>query len=204
MDIKKFKIDFKNPAVIGLIISLAVFIIIIAAYYYLIYSGLNAALSRKEASLNGVRAKYNAYLILVSSEPALVKQQKAINRQFAGLVAELPSKKDIQGLLMKISNYEKLLSLNLKMFKPEKVTPKGFYEAIPFSMNISGDFYNVYKFFYKLASMKRIVDVHNVSIAKGSKGQMVSVSFKGTTFSFVGTPPSPVKPVKKTGGVIKK
>jgi Tfp pilus assembly protein PilO len=81
-------------------------------------------------------------------------------------------------------------------------------------MNISGDFYNVYKFFYKLAVMKRIVDVHNVAISRASKENKVSVSFNGTAFSFIGKHPAkPAKntvkkaagaPAGKTGGTVKK
>ena len=195
-------IKFNGPLGYGLIVSVAIFIIILGGYYFLSYSKLETRLSQKKAVLNTAKAKYNSYLALVKSYPVLMKQYKALSKEFASLVLELPPKKDIPGLLMKIANYEKLLSLNLKMFKPGKVVAKGFYEAVPFSMDISGNFYNVYKFFYKLATMKRIVDVHDVSISNGAKGQKVSVSFNGTTFSFTGTPPQ--KLVKKAGGVVKK
>lgn len=196
MDIKKLKIDFKSPTVIGIVLGFVLFIVIMAVYYYMVYSGLTVKLNRKEAVLRGVRARYSSYLVLVKSYPMLVKKLGVLNKEFAYLIRELPPKKDIPGLLMKISNYEKALHLNLKMFKPGRAVPKGFYEAVPFSMNISGDFYNVYKFFYKLASMRRIVDVHSVSITKGSNTQKVSVGFKGTTFSFIG---SPTKKLKKSG-----
>jgi type IV pilus assembly protein PilO len=195
-------IKFNGPLGIGLIVSVAIFLIIIGGYYFLSYSKLEARLSQKKGVLNTVKAKYDADLALVRSYPVLVKQYEALNKEFVSLVLELPSKKDIPGLLMKIADYEKILGLNLKMFKPGKVVARGFYEAVPFSMNISGNFYNVYKFFYKLATMERIVDVHDVSISNGAKGQKVSVSFKGTTFSFIGTPPK--KLVKKAGGVVKK
>ena len=66
-------------------------------------------------------------------------------------------------------------------------------------------FNNVYKFFYKLAVMKRIVDVHNVAISRASKGRKVSVSFNGTAFSFIGAPPAgQLKAGKKNGGAVKK
>ncbi len=207
MDIKsiKSKINFGNPAVLGTVISIVLFIVIIGIYYYFIYSGLRAKASQKQTELSQITAKYNSYVALVASYPMLLKQDKKLNKEFAGLLSELPSKKNIPQLLMKISNYEKILSLNLKMFKPEKGIAKGFYETVPFSMNISGDFYNVYKFFYKLAVMKRIVDVHNVIISRTSKGHKVTASFNGTAFSFIGTPPAgKLKAVKKNGGTVKK
>ncbi|MHB1661616.1 MAG: type IV pilus inner membrane component PilO [bacterium] len=215
MDIKsiKSKIDFSNPAVLGVTISIVLFIVIMGIYYYFIYSGLKTKAAQKETTFNQVKMKYDSYLSLVKSYPVLLKQDKKLDKEFAGLLLELPSKKNIPQLLMKISDYERLLNLNLKMFKPEKGVIKGFYETVPFSMNISGDFHNVYKFFYKLAVMKRIVNAHNISISRASKGNKVSVSFKGTTFSFIGTPPvkkakaNKIKPaniVQKNGGVIKK
>ena len=201
----KSKIDLKNPKVLGVIISIVLFIIIIGVYYYFIYSGLKSKETQKQNTLNAATSKYNSYLSLARSYPVIVKQDKKLNKEFAGLVLELPSKKNIPQLLMKIANYEKVLNLNLNMFKPDKGMTKGFYETVPFSMNISGNFYNVYKFFYKLASMKRIVDVHDVSISKKAKGGKVSVSFQGTTFSFIGAvkPKFPVKPVQKPTAVKK-
>lgn len=205
MDIKlvKSKINFGNPAVLGTAISIVLFIVIMGIYYYFIYSGLRAKASQKQTELSQITAKYNSYLALVRSYPVLLKQDRKLNEEFASLLLELPSKKNIPQLLMKVSNYEKILNLNLKMFKPEKGIAKGFYKTVPFSMNISGDFYNVYKFFYKLAVMKRIVDVHNVAIARTSKERKVSVSFSGTTFSFIGVPKARrLKAGKKNGGAV--
>lgn len=221
MDIKtvKSKIDFGNPVFIGVTISIVLFIAIMGIYYYLIYSGLRIKEAQKETAFNQVKMKYDTDLSLVKSYPILLKQNKKLNKEFAGLLLELPSKKNIPQLLMKISNYEKALNLNLKMFKPENGITKGFYKTVPFSMNISGDFYNVYKFFYKLAVMKRIIDVNNVSISRTSNNNgdngKVSVSFNGTAFSFIGTPPvkrvqankikiKPANKGQKNGGVIKK
>ena len=201
----KSKIDLKNPKVLGIIISIILFIVIIGVYYYFIYSGLKSKEAQRQNALNAATSKYNSYLTLVRSYPLILKQDKKLSKEFAGLLLELPSKKNIPQLLMKISNYEKVLNLNLNMFKPDKGMAKGFYETVPFSMNISGNFYNVYKFFYKLASMKRIVDVHGVSISKKAKGGNVSVSFQGTTFSFIGAvkPKFPVKPAQKPTAVKK-
>ena len=201
----KSKIDLKNPKVLGIIISIVLFIVIIGVYYYFIYAGLKTNEAQKQNALNAATSKYNSYLTLARSYPLVLKQDKKLSKEFAGLLLELPSKKNIPQLLMKISNYEKVLNLNLNMFKPDKGTAKGFYETVPFSMNISGNFYNVYKFFYKLASMKRIVDVHGVSISKKAEGGNVSVSFQGTTFSFIGgiRPKSPVKAAQKPPAVKK-
>ncbi|HEC25288.1 MAG TPA: hypothetical protein ENI54_04680 [bacterium] len=185
----QFKMDFRNPAVFLAAISVALFIVIIGIYYYSVYSGLQTKLSQRETILTGVTTRYKTYIKLVESYPVLLKRDRKLKKEFASLLLELPSKKNIPQFLMEISNYEKVLSLNLKMFKPGKPVAKGFYEEVPFLMSISGNFHNVYKFFYKLASMKRIVDIHDVSMSRTSKGHKISVEFKGTAFSFIGVPP---------------
>jgi type IV pilus assembly protein PilO len=208
-NIKSF--NFKNPVFIGLLLGILILIAIIGIYYYMFFSPLKVTLSQKESSLRLLKTKYNSYLLEVRSYPILVKKEKEIKKEFAKLIVELPSKKDIPGLLMKIANYEKILHLSLGMFKPGKVISKSFYEVVPFSMNISGSFFNVYKFFYKLANMKRIVDVHDVSMSKQSSKHKISVSFKGTTFSFIGVPPTikssvgkvPLKKANMVKGVAK-
>lgn len=196
VNIKSF--NFKNPVVIGLSLSIVILIAIIVIYYYVFFSPLQATLSQKKSSLNLLKTRYNSYVLEVRSYPVLVKKEKKLNKEFAELITELPSKKNIPGLLMKIANNEKILHLSLVMFKPGKVTPKGFYETVPFSMNISGSFFNIYKFFYKLSNMKRIVDVNDVSMSKNSSKHKISVSFKGTTFSFIGVPPAAKNSAGKT------
>ncbi len=184
-------INFKNKVFIGIIIGAVIFIAILAIYYFMFFTALETSLNQKQSSLNIVKTRYTSYLSEVKTYPALVKKQKKLDIEFLSLLTELPSKKNIPGLLMQVSNYAKALHLNLDMFKPGKPVPKSFYEEVPFSMNIGGSFFNVYKFFYKLADINRIVDVHNVSITgNSSKHHQVVVSFEGTTFSFIGALPN--------------
>ena len=200
MDIKN--INLKNPIIIGVAVSIVIFAVIVLVYYFMFFSPLKTTLTRKKSTLNMLKIKYNSYITEVRQYPMLVKREKYLEAKFQRLLIELPSRKDVPGLLMKVANDEKILHLNLVMFKPEKAIVKSFYEVLPFSLNISGDFFNVYKFFYKLATMKRIVDVHNVSISsKNASTSKISVSFKGTTFSFLG--PAPVKKIKSSKKVIK-
>ncbi len=191
MNLNMKSINFKNQIFIGVVIGAVIFIAIIAIYYFMFFTALQTSLNQKQSSLNIVKTRYTSYLSEVRAYPALVKKQKKLGIEFLSLLTELPSKKNIPGLLMQVSNYAKALHLNLDMFKPGNVAPKSFYEEVPFSMNISGSFFNVYKFFYKLADMNRIVDVHNVSIVgNSSKNHQVAASFEGTTFSFIGALPN--------------
>ena len=191
MNLNMKNINFKNPIFIGVVIGAVIFIAITAIYYFVFFTALQTSLNQKQSSLNIIKTRYTSYLSEVRAYPALVKKQKKLDTEFLSLLTELPSKKNIPGLLMQVSNYAKALHLNFDMFKPGIVAPKSFYEEVPFSMNISGSFFNVYKFFYKLADMNRIVDVHNVSIAgNSSKNHQIAVSFEGTTFSFIGALPN--------------
>ena len=209
------KINLNNKVLAGIAAGALAFLVVTGVYYYFVYAVLKAEAAQKAAVFNGVKLKYESYRALVRSYPSLLKEETRLDGEFIKLMPEMPPKEDIPQLLMKVSNIEKFLGLNLKMFKPEKTSMKGFYETVPFSMNITGDFYSVYKFFYKLAVMKRIVDADNVIISKTSAGSKVTVSFIGTAYSFTGPPPAPaikntvkanvVQAVKKAaGGAVKK
>ncbi len=207
MNLNVKNINFKNKIFLEIVASIVIFIAILAVYYFMFFSSIETSLNQKQSSLNIVKTRYTSYISEVRTYPSLVKKQKKLEVEFLSLLTELPSKKDIPGLLMEVSNYAKALHLNLDMFKPEKVSPKSFYEAVPFSMNISGSFFNVYKFFYKLADMNRIVDVHNVSIAGNASKHNVAVSFDGTTFSFIGVMPkllTAVNTQKGAAGAVKR
>ena len=91
----KSKIDLKNPKVLGIIISIVLFIVIIGVYYYFIYSGLKSKEAQKQNALNAATSKYNSYLTLARSYPLVLKQDKKLSKEFAGLLLELPSKKNI-------------------------------------------------------------------------------------------------------------
>jgi len=203
MNLSIKNINFKSKIFVGIAAGAVIFIAILAVYYFMFFSPLEASLNQKQSSLNIVKTRYVSYIAEVRTYPSLVKKQKRLEVEFLSLLTELPSKKNIPGLLMEVSNYAKALHLNLDMFKPGKVAPKSFYEAVPFSMSISGSFFNVYKFFYKLADMNRIVDVHNVSIAGSASKHTVAVSFNGTTFSFIGVMPKLLTAgnIKKSGAV---
>jgi type IV pilus assembly protein PilO len=189
MDLNIKNINFKSKIFIGIAAGTVIFAALLAIYYFMFFSPLETSLNQKKSSLSIVKTRYTSYLAEVRTYPALVKKQKGLEIEFLSLLTELPSKKNIPGLLMEVSNYAKALHLNLDMFKPGKVAPKSFYEAVPFSMSISGSFFNVYNFFYKLADMNRIVDVHNVSISGNTSKDNVAASFEGTTFSFIGVMP---------------
>ena len=196
------KINLDNKVLIGAVAGVAIFLVLFGAYYHFLYTKLKAKAAQKETALTGLKSKYESYVALVKSYPNLLKEEQRLTKEFIKLLPEMPPKKDIPQLLMKISNLEKLLGLNLKMFKPEKTAMAGFYETVPFAMNITGDFYDVYKFFYKLAAMERIVDVSNVSLSKASGENKVSVGFSGTAYSFTGVPPvAALKNTVKAGAV---
>lgn len=185
----KSKLKISNKVLAGIGIGAGVFLAVTGIYYFIFYGKLKAKEVQKAAAFNTLKAQYDSYEVLLRNYPNLVKERNEAAKKFIGLLPELPPRKDIPQLLMKISSIEKTLNLSLKMFKPEKTEMKNFYETVPFAMDISGDFKQVYKFFYKLSKMRRIVDVSGVSMARGSKGSLVTVGFTGTAYSFTGTSP---------------
>ncbi|GAB6141840.1 type 4a pilus biogenesis protein PilO [Methylosoma difficile] len=119
------------------------------------------------------------------------KQNKAVNLQdykdqlvqieteLFEMVRQMPTEAEIANLLTDISQAGLASGLDFKLFKPGAAVYKDFYTEIPISIKVVGKYEELGLFISSLASLPRIVTVHDVNIGKpvdakfgfGSKGK---------------------------------
>ena len=68
-----------------------------------------------------------------------------------------------------------------------------FYEEIPVTVSLSGHFHSTLSFFEKVATLPRIINVENISMAEGKKdvkgyGQLIKIDCVIKTYMFVDKP----------------
>ena len=76
---------------------------------------------------------------------------------------------------------------------PKAPEPDKFYEEIPVTVQLSGHFHSTLSFFEKVATLPRIINVENISMAEGKKdvkgyGQLVKIDCVIKTYMFVDKP----------------
>lgn len=158
-------------------------------FYFMFYSGVVEAVERQENKIRQFEAekatlenKKRQYLAFRGEVSKLLETQKE-------LLKVLPSKSEIHTLLQSIHAQAELAGLNILIFEQRPEVKEQYYARIPVTMKISGSFHQVNKFFYSVGQLKRIVNVHNLSLkmkktAKGTTGKLSS-QFTVSTFRFL-------------------
>ncbi len=117
------------------------------------------------------------------------KQKKAANLQdyrdqltqieasLDDLIKQMPTKEEIASLLIDISQTGLASGLEFKLFKPDAAISKDFYSELPIKIQVIGKYEELGLFVSGLASLPRIVTIHNVDITpedkEGKSGVMV-------------------------------
>jgi len=113
------------------------------------------------------------------------KQKKAINLQdykdqlkqieasLGEVIKQMPTKAEVANLLVDISQTGLASGLEFKLFKPSGEIRKEFYSELPISIEVVGHYEELGLFVSGLASLPRIVTVHNVSMSPNSEESMI-------------------------------
>lgn len=113
------------------------------------------------------------------------KQRKAVNladyrAQFEeikgllkGMMKQMPTKAEVANLLTEISQTAVNSGLEQKLFQPEAEEKKDFYVELPYSIEMQGKYEELGMFVGGLASLPRIVTVHDIEINPVQEGMLV-------------------------------
>ena len=169
MQLSDFKnIDFKDlanaPAAVKMIVLAVVFVLLLFAGYWFVWSGqldtLNAAqqdeMSLRDSFVNKKRQAVNL---------DIYKQQLVdINHSFGALLKELPNRSQMDALLSDINQAGLGRGLQFELFKPGAETAKDFYAQLPISIRVTGAYHDFGAFASDIAQLSRIATLHDMNI----------------------------------------
>jgi type IV pilus assembly protein PilO len=96
---------------------------------------------------------------------ALYKQQLAeIERSFGTMLRQLPGKTEVPNLLVDISQTGLAAGLRQQLFQPMPQQNRDFYAELPIKIRLTGSFHQFGEFVSGIATLPRIVTLHNVEI----------------------------------------
>ncbi|NOT11888.1 MAG: type 4a pilus biogenesis protein PilO [Methylococcaceae bacterium] len=109
------------------------------------------------------------------------KQKKAVNLQdykeqlalieasLDEMIRQMPTEEEVASLLVDISQTGLASGLEFKLFKPAAPIVKDFYSELPINIQVRGKYEELGLFVSGLASLPRIVTVHDVNIVPQNK-----------------------------------
>jgi type IV pilus assembly protein PilO len=117
---------------------------------------------------------------------AYKNQMAEMKRSFGTMLRQLPSKTEVDDLLQDVSQTGLKNGLEIDLFKPEKETPAEFYAELPITIKVAGNFHEFGKFVSDVASLPRIVTLHDFSIApvKKTETQQEALTMEATAKTY--------------------
>ncbi|WP_394751765.1 type 4a pilus biogenesis protein PilO [Crenothrix sp.] len=98
------------------------------------------------------------------------KQLSDIESSLEVMVRQMPTEEEVASLLIDISQTGLASGLEFKLFKPSGPVRQEFYSELPINIQVTGKYEELGLFVSGLASLPRIVTVHDVNMMPQGKG----------------------------------
>src|SRR5690606_4447342 len=182
------ELSFENigswPMVVKVLFWLAAFVLVLLLGYWYTIADLRARLAGAEGREQQLKQEFSDKAFKAANLDALRKQMEEMEVSFGALVAQLPSDTEVPGLLEDITNKGLEAGLEIKSIKLEPEQVKEFYIELPISIVVSGGYHDFGTFVSGIASLPRIVTLHNFSITPGKDGPALTMSISAKTYRY--------------------
>jgi len=131
-------------------------------------------------------------------------QMAEMKRSFGTMLRQLPSKTEVEALLVDISQTGLESGLEFELFKPENEKPAEFYAELPIRIKVTGRYHEFGKFVSDVAALSRIVTLQDFSImpkkSKNKAQDALEMEITAKTYRYLEEGESRTVAVKKGGG----
>ena len=125
---------------------------------------------QKEQDLRGeFKAKQNKAVNFQDYQDQLTQIEASLDE----MIRQMPTEEEVASLLVDISQTGLASGLEFKLFKPDTPVAKDFYSELPISIQVVGSYEELGLFVSGLASLPRIVTLHDVNITPGKDGLLL-------------------------------
>ncbi|WP_339845727.1 type 4a pilus biogenesis protein PilO [uncultured Halopseudomonas sp.] len=183
-------IDFNNvgswPGALKFIVGLVLLIALLFAGYHFHLKDLQVVLERSEAQEVTLRKDFEAKSFRAANLEAYKEQLVEIEERFGTLLKQLPSDTEVPGLLEDITQMGLNSGLEFESITLQPETAKQFYIELPIRIVVQGSYHDMGTFVSSVASLPRIVTLHDFSIAPVTEGNgdLLKMSILARTYRY--------------------
>ncbi len=181
-------LDFERigtwPIAGRIFIWIMVFILVLVGAYFFKVNDLNASLNREIAKETQLRTTFNNRAYEAANLDAYRNQMMEMEEAFGALLSQLPKDSEVPGLLEDITERGNAAGLEIKGIDLQEEVIKEFYVELPISINVVGGYHQLGSFVSGVASLPRIVTLHNYSIDKNDRGALLEMKILAKTYRY--------------------
>ena len=164
-----------------IIASVAVFV----AGYFLDIQKQQEKLERSERTEITLKQEFETKQAKAVNLEAYKQQLKEIEESFGAMLRQLPSKTEVEGLLVDISQTGLAIGIEFQLFKPQGERFIEFYAELPIQMKMVGNYHEFGNFVSGVAALPRIVTLHDISITKDKKTEKLTMDVTAKTYRYL-------------------
>ncbi|MCC6932781.1 MAG: type 4a pilus biogenesis protein PilO [Deltaproteobacteria bacterium] len=162
--------------------------IIFVLFWFTMFAPINTRYDDLSKKVEDLITKKNQQEGIVKNLRHYTDRVNNLNTELEKALLQLPDKREIDQLLLSISDKARDAGLEIKLFKPRGEEKRDFYAAVPVDIEVTGTYHQVASFFDEVGRMDRIVNLENVAISdpvieKSSAGLKTLVT--ATAFRFL-------------------
>jgi len=172
------------PIGVKSIFYLIVVVALSGAGYHFYIKELQLKLNQEIAKEPDLKQQYQVKAFQVANLEALKRQMADVEETFAELLKQLPTDTEVPGLLEDITEIGQNsgLAFDLISLAPEKKVK--FYIELPINIQVKGSYHQLGEFVSGMASLPRIVTVHDFAIKPISANGDLSMTLSARTYRY--------------------
>jgi len=154
------------PVAVKVVIVFIIFSGCLAADYFLHVQNLQTSLQSVSGEENQLRIEFEQKAFLASNLEEYRAQTEEMEESFTELLRQLPSETEVPGLVDDVTNTGEGSGLEFANFELPEEQVQEFYIEIPINLNAVGDYHDFGTFVSGVASLDRIVTLHDFAITR--------------------------------------
>ena len=188
-DIDLNDIDFSNmgawPMQGKIAFVVTVCLLVLLAGYFVDLSGQFDKLNKAGKQEQQLKQDYKAKYARVINLDTYKLQMKEMEDSFGAMLRQLPSKTEVEDLLVDISQTGLSSGIEFKLFKPGKESFVDFYAELPIQMTMTGTYHQFGTFVSGIAALPRIVTLHDIDIKSDKKTGALTMAMIAKTYRYL-------------------
>jgi len=156
---------------IGVRVATVALLFVVAAsagYYFMVWKAQRPVLLEEREREGQLMESLTVKARRAANLDAYRAQLAEMEKSFGAMLRQLPNKTEVPNLLVDISQTGLAAGLEEKLFQPQGEIKMDFYAELPISIRLTGGYHEMGKFASGIASLPRIVTLHDVEITPAS------------------------------------
>ena len=167
----------------GVIVVICIGVLVLG--YFLNIKDMQEKLEQTRQKEVSLKSDFELKQAKAANLDAYKKQMKEMEVSFGTMLRQLPSKTEVEDLLIDISQTGLASGIEFDLFKPDSEKFIEFYAELPISIKMRGTYHEFGDFISGVAALPRIVTLHNIRIARAKGADELSMSVTAKTYRYL-------------------